>query len=66
MTKGFEAFGKGLVFMISVGLVIGIFQEMTGVMIFRGEWEMLPVTDGFATVVERSPWPWQARFLPCI
>ena len=50
MTKGFEAFGKGLVFMISVGLVIGIFQEMTGVMILTGEWEMLPVTDGFAIV----------------
>lgn len=50
MTKGFEWFGKGLVFMISIGLAIGIFQEMTGVMIFRGEWEMLPVTEGFAIV----------------
>ena len=50
MTKGFEYFGKGLVFMISIGLVIGIFQQMTGVMIFTGEWAMLPVTEGFAVV----------------
>lgn len=50
MTRGFEWFGKGLVFMISVGLVIGIFQEMTGVEILRGEWAMLPVTEGFAIV----------------
>lgn len=31
MTKGFEWFGKGLVAVISVGLVVAVFQSLTGV-----------------------------------
>ena len=50
MTKGFLWFGKGLVFIISIGLVIGVFETMTGVQIMPEGWELLPVVDGLAIV----------------
>ncbi len=50
MTTGFLWFGKGLVFIISVGLVIGVFETMTGVKIMPAGWELLPVTEGLAVV----------------
>ena len=50
MTKGFLAFGKGLVFVISIGLVIGVFETVTGVKIMPAGWELLPVADGIAIV----------------
>lgn len=40
MTTGFEWFGKGLVALISVGLVIGVFEFMTGVQIMPAGWEL--------------------------
>lgn len=50
MTKGFLVFGKVLVFIISVGLVIGVFETMTKVKIMPAGWELLPVTEGIAIV----------------
>lgn len=50
MTKGFEWFGKGLVFVISIGLVIGVFEQMTGVQIMPAGWELIPPTEGLAVV----------------
>lgn len=50
MTKGFEGFGKGLVALISVGLVISVFEFMTGVKIMPAGWELAPPTEGLATV----------------
>lgn len=50
MTTGFLRFGKGLVFIISIGLVIGVFETMTGVQIMPAGWELLPVTEGLAIV----------------
>lgn len=50
MTTGFLWFGKGLVFIISIGLVIGVFETMTGVAIMPPGWELLPVTDGLVIV----------------
>ena len=31
MTRGFEVFGKGLVILITAGLALGVFQQLTGV-----------------------------------
>lgn len=50
MTKGFEWFGKGLVFLISIGLVIGVFEYMTGFQIMPEGWELAPPTEGLAVV----------------
>lgn len=50
MTKAFLYFGKALVFIISIGLVIGVFETMTQVKIMPAGWELLPVTDGIAVV----------------
>jgi ethanolamine transporter len=50
MTKGFLAFGKGLVFVISIGLVIGVFETILDVRIMPEGWELLPVEDGIAIV----------------
>ena len=50
MTKGFLWFGKGLVFIISIGLVIGVFETLTEVQIMPAGWELLPVTEGLAIV----------------
>ena len=50
MTTGFLWFGKGLVFVISIGLVIGVFETVLGVAIMPAGWELLPVTEGLAIV----------------
>lgn len=50
MTTGFEWFGKGLVALISVGLVISVFEFMTGVQIMPTGWELAPPTEGLETV----------------
>lgn len=50
MTRGFELFGKGLVFVITIGLIIGVFETMTGVQILKGDWALLPVTEGIEIV----------------
>lgn len=50
MTTGFEWFGKGLVALISVGLVIGVFEFMTGVQIMPAGWELASPVEGLAVV----------------
>lgn len=50
MTNGFEWFGKGLIFVISLGLVVGVFEQMTGVRIMPEGWELIPPQEGLAVV----------------
>lgn len=50
MTTGFEWFDKGLVALISVGLVIGVFEFMTGVQIMPAGWELASPVEGLAVV----------------
>lgn len=50
MTTGFEWFGKFLVALISIGLMIGVFEAMTKVKIMPAGWELTPVSEGIATV----------------
>lgn len=52
MTKGFEVFGKGLVFVITIGLIIGVFEFMTGVQIMPQGWELASPMDGLTTVAQ--------------
>lgn len=52
MTKGFEVFGKGLVFVITIGLIIGVFEFMTGVQIMPAGWELASPMDGLNTVAQ--------------
>lgn len=47
MIKGFDYFGKFVVALITFGLAVGIFQELTGVIIIDG---MAPLSEGFTTV----------------
>lgn len=47
MIKGFSAFGKGVVVIITVGLAAAIFESLTGYAMIPG---MAPVEDGFLTV----------------
>ena len=49
MIKGFSLFGKGIVALITVGLVAAIVQELTGFTLLPG---LAPITDGFHTVGE--------------
>lgn len=50
MTKGFEWFGKILVAIISIGLMIGVLEEMLKVQIMPASWELPPVTEGIGIV----------------
>ncbi|GAB2472475.1 ethanolamine utilization protein EutH [Xylanimonas ulmi] len=50
MTRGFEVFGKGLVGLISIGLVVGVFEELTGTAIMPAGWELIPPSEGIAVV----------------
>lgn len=50
MTTGFLWFGKFLIALISVGLVIAVFEFMTGVQIMPAGWELAPPTDGLEIV----------------
>ena len=47
MVKGFEWFGKGILALITVGLVAAIVQSLTGLTLIPG---MAPIEDGFLTV----------------
>lgn len=47
MIRGFGAFGKGIVALITVGLAAAIVESLTGFALIPG---MAPLTDGFATV----------------
>ena len=47
MIRGFAAFGKGVVAVITVGLAAAIVQELTGFALIPG---MAPISDGFETV----------------
>lgn len=50
MTTGFLWFGKFLVGLISIGLVIGVFEFMTGTKIMPEGWELAPPTDGLEII----------------
>lgn len=63
MTTGFEWFGKGLVAVISIGLVIAVFQEMTGMQFLPWQevdetgkvlnpdaWSLIKPSEGIAVV----------------
>ena len=47
MIKGFAAFGKGVVAVITVGLAAAIVEALTGIGLIPG---MAPITEGFLTV----------------
>jgi len=47
MIRGFAAFGKGIVALITAGLALAIVQELTGFVILPG---MAPISEGFETV----------------
>ena len=47
MIRGFGAFGKGVVAVITVGLAAAIVEALTGFVVIPG---MAPITDGFQTV----------------
>jgi len=47
MVKGFGWFGKGITALITAGLAMAIFQELTGFVILPG---MAPLSEGFQTV----------------
>ncbi|MBQ7801302.1 MAG: ethanolamine utilization protein EutH [Oscillospiraceae bacterium] len=47
MIRGFAAFGKGVVAVITAGLAAAIVQELTGFVIIPG---MAPISEGFQTV----------------
>lgn len=47
MIKGFAAFGKGVVAVITVGLAAAIVEALTGIALIPG---MAPITEGFLTV----------------
>lgn len=49
MVKGFTAFGKGVVAVITLGLAAAIFESLTGVALIPG---MAPISEGFETVGE--------------
>lgn len=47
MVKGFALFGKGVVAVVTFGLAVAIFQELTGITLISG---MAPLSEGFETV----------------
>ena len=47
MVKGFAAFGKGVIIVVTVGLAAAIVEELTGFVIIPG---LAPLSEGFATV----------------
>ena len=49
MIKGFALFGKGIIALITVGLVAALVQELTGFVIIPG---LAPISNGFETVGE--------------
>lgn len=51
MIKGFTWFGKFVVAVITIGLIAGIIEELTGFTVIRG---MNPISDGFEVVADIS------------
>ena len=49
MIRGFAIFGKGIIALITVGLVAAIVQELTGFVLIPG---LAPISNGFETVGE--------------
>ena len=49
MIRGFAAFGKGVVAVITLGLAAAIWEELTGFVLIPG---MAPISEGFETVGE--------------
>ena len=49
MIRGFAAFGKGIIGLISIGLAAAILEALTGLAVIPG---MAPISDGFETVGE--------------
>ena len=49
MIKGFTVFGKFIVAVITVGLICGIVESLTGITIIKG---MNPISEGFETVAD--------------
>ena len=47
MIRGFEIFGKGIVILVTVGLVAGILQKLTGITLIPS---IAPIEDGFQIV----------------
>lgn len=47
MIRGFVLFGKGIVALITIGLALSIFQELTGMVFVPG---LAPLSEGFETV----------------
>ena len=47
MVRGFAAFGKGVVVLVTVGLAAAIVQELTGIVLIPG---LAPLSEGFETV----------------
>lgn len=52
MTKGFLAFGKFLVAIISLALAIAAFEFLTNIKIMPAGWELAPVMDGMTIVAQ--------------
>ena len=50
MTTGFEWFGKILLAIITVGLMIAVFEQVLSIKIMPAGWELTPVTEGLETV----------------
>lgn len=51
MIKGFTIFGKIVVAVITIGLIAGIVEQLTGIVVIKG---MNPLSDGFEIVAEIS------------
>ena len=49
MIRGFAAFGKGIIGLISIGLAAAILESLTGLTVIPG---MAPISEGFETVGE--------------
>ena len=47
MVKGFSGFGKGVVFVITIGLAAAVIEALTGLVVIPG---MAPIEDGISTI----------------
>ena len=47
MVRGFAAFGKGVIILVTIGLAAGIVEELTGMTLIPG---LAPLSEGFETV----------------
>jgi len=49
MIKGFAWFGKGIVALITIGLIAGIVESLTGIVVIPG---LTPISEGFTVVTD--------------